>query len=78
MYKNEDEVISKIDFAKTHYPNFCFSACPKGLPMQRIFAEENESVIDAAHDFQDYVDYCWESCKYRQEVLKEYDEYDLK
>lgn len=52
---------------KNDYPEFCFKICPKGSEKQKEILKNNESVLDAAFEFQDFVDECLRTCPYSEE-----------
>ena len=50
---------------------YCYQTCSKGKETSEKFLSENESVYDAAMDFQYFTDKCFETCQYKDELDKE-------
>ena len=44
---------------------YCYEKCDIGVKAGKQFLEQNESIFDAASDFQCFVENCFQACPYK-------------
>lgn len=52
---------------------YCYEHCQIGKAASEKFLEQNNSVFDAAFDFNYFVEKCFDTCQYKNKHTKETD-----
>lgn len=50
---------------------YCIDKCPIGIRTKEEFLNKNDSVYDAAMDFQRFTEKCFETCIYKNKHIDE-------
>lgn len=50
--------------------SYCNEKCAIGKAAREIFLAKDNSVLDAAHDFQAFVENCFKACPYKSKHNK--------